>query len=598
MDNQDPLDLAAIGNGRVAALCDDRGRICWFCFPRLDADPVFSRLLAGNEEKGFADVVVDGAVHLAAEYRRNTAILETRINDAHGNGVLITDFCPRYRRFERYYHPPILIRRIEPAFGEPRVTIRVRPTFDHGRPPTSASIGSNHIRFGGHATCLRLTTDAPLTYIMQETAFVVSRPVTLIFGPDEPIEGAVEQTGLEMLQRTAEYWVDWVRSLSIPLEWQQAVIRAAVALKICSFDETGAIVAALTTSIPEAPGSQRNWDYRYCWPRDAHFVVKALNQLGATQTMEAYLGYVANLSRDSESLRPVYGIIYNQPLREWVTDHLKGYCSDGPVRIGNAAADQPQHDTYGSIILAASHMFIDERLPAPGGIVLFRALERLGEQALIHARVPDAGPWELRGRRRLHSYSIAICWVACDRLAAIAGRLGLSDRQRSWTEAARDLRAMLLDRSWNDQRRSFVAALDSDDLDASSLLFAELGVVAADDVRYVSTVNAIERELSRGGFIMRYTTADDFGEPNMAFLACQFWYIDALQRIGRGQEARSLFEAILSRRNRFGLLSEDIDTVTGRLWGNIPQTYSMAGLINSATLLSRRWDDAWAMRGT
>ena len=589
------LDLAPIGNGRIAALADAHGRIVWMCFPRFDGDPVFSRLLAGSIEKGFCDVLIADGESARSTYLRNSAILSTTLEDSRGNCVRIVDFCPRFRRFDRIFHPPMLIRRIEPVTGLPRVTIRVRPTFNYGTAPTSTSIGSNHIRYCGGDLTMRLTTDAPLSYIVQESPFALTQPMTLIFAPDEPIDGAIDQTGHTFLDRTQQYWAEWVRALGIPFEWQEPVIRAAITLKLCSFEETGAIVAALTTSVPEAPATTRNWDYRYCWLRDAYFVIKALNQLGATQTMVNYLNYIASLSGAHDApLKPVYGIIHDQPLPERNAPDLHGYQMFGPVRLGNKAAEQSQHDTYGSIILATSQMFIDERLPTIGNVALFERLEQLGERALKFATVPDAGPWEYRGRQRLHTYSVAMCWVACHRLARIGALLGLDDRSARWREAADKLGATILERAWSDRRKAFTAAFESDDLDASCLLLAELGLVAHDDPRFVSTVDAIGKHLVKNGFVMRYTAPDDFGTPDMAFLACQFWYIDALVKLGRGEHARELFTEVLRRRNQFGILSEDIDPHSGQLWGNLPQTYSMAGIINSAMHLSIPWDAGWA----
>ena len=588
------LDLAPIGNGRIAALIDRRARISWLCFPRFDSDPVFSNLLSGETEIGFSDVILKDQSSVEVKYIRNTAILESIISDSAGNSVRIIDFMPRFRRFERIFHPPQLFRRIEPLTGMPRITIRVRPTFDYGNPSTRTSIGSSHIRYSSGSSAIRLTTDAPLSYITQEAEFALLQPLTLVMGPDEPIEASVDQIAREFLDRTQLYWVEWVRSLGIPFEWQNEVIRAAISLKLCSFDETGAIVAALTTSIPEAPGSERTWDYRYCWPRDAYFVIKALNNLGATQTMESYLGYITNLATDdTEFLRPVYGLVHNQPLPETIAADLTGFNGTGPVRIGNQAAEQIQHDTYGSIILGASQMFIDRRLPRPGDVGLFTRLERLGEHAKRLFAEPDAGIWEYRGRQRVHTYSATMCWVACDRLAKIATHINLPARAAYWGEHAEKLRLEILSRAWNKSRGAFVAAFDHEDLDASCLLLPELGLVRSDDPRYISTVDVIGRELSRNGFMMRYTAPDDFGAPEVAFLACQFWYIDALARIGRLTEAREMFAHLLSCRNAFGIFSEDIHPTTHQLWGNIPQTYSMAGIINTAMGLSRSWEDAW-----
>lgn len=587
-----PLDYAIIGNGRIAALLDRSTRIVWWCFPRFDGDPVFSRMLAGDEEKGFTDVVVEGAVRTRSAYLRNTAIVETVIEDDAGNGVRIIDFAPRYPRFERMLHPAQVIRRIEPI-GLPRVKLRVRPTFNYGEPRAAQVVGSNHIRYSGGEITLRLTTDAPLSYIVHETSFALARPVTLVFGPDESLEAAADTVSREALERTREYWLGWVRGLAVPLDWQSDVIRAAITLQLCNFDETGAIVAAHTTSVPEAPFTQRNWDYRYCWLRDAYFVIMALNRLGATQTMESYLDYITTLAIDSKgALRPVYGIVHDQPLTESVAENLAGFLGMGPVRVGNQAAEQIQHDSCGSIILGVSQMFIDQRLPRMGDEALYRRLETLGHHALRVFLEPDAGIWEYRGRSRIHTHSATMCWVALDRLARIAALLGLPGDADQWRTQADRVRREILTRGWSEKLGAFAGALDLDELDASVLLLPELGLISPKDPRFTKTLDVIGRELGRNGFMLRYTN-DDFGAPETSFLACQFWYIDALTAAGRVDEARVLLDELLSRRNAFGILSEDIHPETGQLWGNLPQTYSMAGIVNSCMNLSRNWADAW-----
>jgi GH15 family glucan-1,4-alpha-glucosidase len=588
------LDLALIGNCRIAALVNPTGRIVWWCFPRFDSDPVFSRLLAGDEEKGFCDVVLTDMVKSTSSYVRNTAIVVTELEDQHGGRIRITDFAPRFNLFERIFRPPQIIRRIEPLAGLPRIQIRVRPTHGYGRPTSGHSIGSNHIRYRGGDEVLRLSTDAPLSYIAQETVFPLTGPLALVFGPDEPFEGAIDQTTREFEAHTRGYWQSWVRSLSLPFEWQGAVIRAAITLQLCSFEETGGIVAAHTTSIPEAPGSGRNWDYRYCWLRDAYFVVQALNQLSTTQTMEAYLNYVTTVAAQlNEPLGPVHSIVPGEHLDEIIAKGLPGFLGMGPVRVGNAAANQIQHDVYGSVVLAATQMFVDERLPRMGDEALFKRLEPIGELAFDTALKPDAGIWEYRGRKRIHTYSAALCWAACDRLGQIAANLGLSARARYWSRKANGLRKEIIRRSWNGAKGAFVGALDDPELDASVLRIAEIGLVAPRDPRFVSTCKVIGEQLLRSGRIMRYTADDDFGAPETAFLACNFWYIEALAAVGRRDEARSLFVDLLERRNSFGLLSEDIHPQTGAMWGNFPQTYSMAGIINSATRLSEKWEDVW-----
>ena len=589
------LDLAPIGNGRVAALVSPRGRIVWWCFPQLDSDPVFSNLIAGNEEKGFCDVVMDGTTKATSAYVRNTAVHETIIEDGNGNAIKIIDFAPRFMRYERAFHPAQILRRIEPVRGLPRITIRLRPTFNYGQPGQCQAIGSNHMRFAGGADVLRLTTDAPLSYIAHETPFALTRPITLVLGPDEPLEASIDALSREFLERTLDYWLTWVRGLGVSLDWQSAIIRAAITLKLCQFEETGAIIAAHTTSIPEAPGTRRTWDYRYCWLRDAYFVIRALNRLGATHTMEAYLNYITTIAVDADRpLRPVYGIIHDQSLEERVAGDLAGYRGMGPVRIGNQAAEQMQHDAYGSVILGASHMFIDQRLPGMGDESLFRRLEPLGHQARRVFREPDAGPWEYRGRQRIHTHSATMCWVACDRLARMAAFIGLAERAAYWREHAENLKAEILQRAWSRKCGALAGALDYDDLDASVLLLADLGLLPASDERFRKTCEVIGKELVRNGFMMRYTAEDDFGRPETAFLVCQFWWADALAATGEIDKAREIFTGVLARRNSYGILSEDIHPESGELWGNIPQTYCMAGVISTGMRLSRSWEEAWA----
>jgi GH15 family glucan-1,4-alpha-glucosidase len=476
----------------------------------------------------------------------------------------------------------------------PRVTIRFRSAHRYGVPVTARSSGSNHIRYWRDEVPVRLTTDAPLSYVENEASFVLTRAVHMVMGMDEPFEGALESTCREFCERTREYWIEWVRRLTFSIDWQDEIIRAGITLKLCNFEETGAIVAALTTSIPEGPGSGRTWDYRYCWLRDAFFVVRALNRIGATRTMEEFISYILSVAAGrSDQLRPLYGVVHTDTLEEHTAEALSGFNGDGPVRIGNAAVHQTQHDVYGSIIMAATPMFYDRRLPKPGDAALFHVIEPLGERAAKLAFEPDAGIWEYRGRKRVHTYSAAMCWAGCQRLEAIAAHLNLDERARYWGKTAKQIGDEVLNRAWNPKRKAFSAAFDSDDLDASALLFSELGLLAPDDPRFVSTVDTINRELRRGMHVMRYVAADDFGTPETAFLICRFWLVDALWDSGRCEEARDMFIDALLLRNRYGLLSEDVHPATGKLWGNFPQTYSMSGLILTAIKLSRSWGDRY-----
>jgi GH15 family glucan-1,4-alpha-glucosidase len=382
-----------------------------------------------------------------------------------------------------------------------------------------------------------------------------------------------------------------VRGLATPVEWQDAVIRAAIALKLCQHEETGAIVAALTTSIPEHAGSQRNWDYRHCWIRDAYYTVQALNRLGALDVLEGYLGYLRNIVDEARGghIQPLYGLTGEPRLEERIEDGLPGYRGMGPVRAGNQAYEQVQHDAYGQIVLSNVQAFFDHRLFRMATVEDFESLERVGERAWELHDQPDAGLWELRTRKHVHTYSAAMCWAACDRLSHAAHALALEERAVHWADRAATIRTHIEQAAWREDTKRISATFEGDDLDASLIQLLDLRFFAPDDPRFQGTLKSVEEGLRRGSHMLRYATEDDFGLPETAFNVCTFWLIEALQATGREADARVLFEEMLSRRTGAGLLSEDIDPETGELWGNYPQTYSLVGTINCAVLLSKPW---------
>lgn len=591
------LDLGAIGNGSYGALIDKKARIVWCCLPRLDGDPVFHHLLNGGvpeeERGGFWSIEVEDFASSRQYYRPNTAILVTELTDRQGNAVEITDFAPRFTQRERIFQPMTIVRRVRPLAGSPRIRIRLRPRFNYGLREPTVTRGSNHARFFHSGFAMRLTTNVPLTYLLDETFFNLTAPLSFLLGPDETLTGGIEDTARLFEERTEDYWRQWVRRLALPLEWQDAVIRAAITLKLCCYEETGAIVAALTTSIPEAAHTERNWDYRFCWLRDAFFVVRALNSLAEVETMESYLRYLGNIVGTAKGghLQPVYGIGLETHLDEQIVETLSGYRGMGPVRRGNQAYEHFQHDVYGNVILAASQSFFDERLLQRPTVVDFERYEAVGERAFALHDQPDAGMWELRTRARVHTSSSLMCWAACDRLANIATHLGLVERSRYWRARADQVHRTIYEQAWSEKLGAFAESFGGDQLDASLLLMAEVNFLKPDDKRFHATISAIEKALRRGNHMYRYATEDDFGVPRNAFNICTFWYIDALARVGRTEEAREIFDSILACRNDLGLLSEDIDPQTGELWGNYPQTYSLVGIINSAMRLSRKWEE-------
>ncbi len=586
------LDLGLIGNGSFAALVDARGSVVWGCVPAFDGDPTFCALLSPKIEGGDFTIEVEDFAGSEQAYIPNTAILRTVLRDVYGGAVEVTDFVPRWREHGRFYRPVMLMRRVRCLSGSPRIRVRLRPLAEYGARAPETTWGSNHIRYLVPEFTLRLTSDVPVRLVRDALPFVLDRDLHMVLGPDETLTQPVATFVDHAEERTTEYWREWVRYLSIPLEWQDAVIRSAITLKLCQYEDTGAIVAALTTSIPEAPHTVRNWDYRYCWLRDSAFVVRALNRLGATRTMEDYLRYVSNIATGDGGLQPLYGIGFETELAEDEVDTLAGYRGMGPVRRGNLAWVQKQHDVYGSVVLASAQLFFDRRLERPGDIETFERLEPIGHRAYAMHDKPDAGLWEFRGRAEVHTYSSVMCWAACDRLAKIAVHLGLDDRARVWRGRADEIHARIIEHAWDEELGHFVEALDGKRLDASLLLLADLGFVEAGDPRFIATVDAIGAQLKRGDALFRYIAPDDFGDPETSFTICTFWYIDALAAIGRRDEARDQFERLLKRRNHLGLLSEDLAFDDGEAWGNFPQTYSHVGLIMVAMRLSRPWQDA------
>ncbi|GAA4818297.1 glycoside hydrolase family 15 protein [Sphingosinicella ginsenosidimutans] len=587
------LDLWPIGNCQVSALIDREGGFVWACQPRVDGDPMFCSLLEpqGTDRRGTWRIVLEGQVSAEQRYFKNTPILATRLTDRDGGVAEIYDFCPRFERSGRMYRPVAFVRIVRPIAGAPRLRVLLNPATDWGAADAERTNGTNHVRYLLKPQPLRLTTDAPVMHVLDGRPFRLEQALHFFLGPDEPFVGNLTQVLSGMLHQTADHWREWVRGLAVPLEWQRVVIRAAIALKLCQHEETGAIVAALTTSIPEAPHSGRNWDYRYCWIRDAYYTVQALNRLGALDVLEGYLSYLRNIVDEAKDghIQPLYAVSGEPRLEERQADALSGYRGMGPVRIGNAAYTQIQHDAYGQIVLSNTHAFFDERLFRAPTEDDFTSLERVGTLAWERHDQPDAGLWELRTRTAVHTYSAVMSWAACDRLGNIAERLGLGERARVWRRRATSIRKRIESRAWVESDQRFGATFDGEELDASLLQLLDMRFLDASDPRFINTFNAVEKGLRRGDSMLRYASEDDFGLPETAFNFCTFWFIEALHLVGRHEEARALYMKTLARLTPAGLLSEDSDFDSGELWGNYPQTYSLVGLINCASLLSRPW---------
>lgn len=587
------LDLALIGNGAISALIDPQATIVWCCFPRFDGDPVFGSLLADDsrsERAGYFSIELVGAVRTEQQYTADTPILVTRCYDEKGGGIEITDLCPRQLDTNGDLRcPRLIVRQVRPIGGKPSIVVSVYPAADYGCKPRQHALGANHISYAGD-DALTLTTNAPTEAIVDSVPLHVHQTLTFIFGLGK-VTRDVTSAGTLFLERTEAYWRSWVSSLEVSGEWRDAVVRAAITLELDVYEETGAIIAATTTSIPEAPDTGRNWDYRYCWPRDACFALNALSRVGEIRTTERYLAFLLGRaeSTDDARLAPMYAIDGNPVPHERTAKCLTGYRGMGPVRIGNKASEQQQNDIYGEAVLTAEPLFGDSRAGLASDEALFARLERFGQHAVKLYQLPDAGLWELRGGERVHTFSSLMCWVACDRLAKYADHLELEDRAEYWRLGAANIHEVISKRSWSAELNAFTATMEGNSLDASLLLMPRLGFLEPNDPRFLGTVAAIEGQLKHGDFVYRYIERDHLGYPQNAFLVCTFWYIEALAAMGgeRRQEARALFEKVLAARNRHGLLAEDIDPHTLEQWGNFPQTYCMAGIIDCAIALNR-----------
>jgi GH15 family glucan-1,4-alpha-glucosidase len=589
------LDLALIGNCQASALLDARGRYVWSCLPRLDSPAVFAALL-GTDEHGVWSCLPDqDGYRVAQNYLRNSNVLRTEFHLPNGDRFDLIDFAPRFAEHDGYYRAPQFVRIIRQVRGNPRIRMVFAPRMDYGRLPPEVSVGGEGIRCHADGQSLYLTTDIPSSYVLESQPFELTQDHYCILSHGQPSTRPLRFGCEEFLERTHAYWRTWVKHCSIPFEYQEAVIRSALALKLHIFEDTGSIVAATTTSIPESPEGGRTWDYRYCWLRDAYFVINALNQLGHFEEMERFIQFLHNIAvtEPGTELQPVYGIGGERVLTERELPWLPGFRGMGPVRVGNAAYLQPQFDVYGEMVLAVTPLFFDQRLDR---IDLGRAFEnvtRLVDQATRSFERMDSGIWEFRSDRKHYTFSKLMAWAALDRGTRIAARARRPAEAERWATIRDGMRERIEQAAWSAELGFYTQWLGGTHPDASNLLMGALGFHDAGSERLRSMVERYEKLLMRDGNVFRYLNADDFGLPRHAFTICTFWMIDALASIGRTADARAVFERMLARTNPVGLLSEDIDPATGELWGNFPQAYSHVGVINSAFRLSRSWNEAF-----
>lgn len=579
--------MGLIGNGQYAAHVATDGDVVWCCLPRFDSEPVLASLLDPSRGGRFR-VGPERGGEGRQEYLPNSNVLATTFEDADG-AFRVLDFAPRFEQYQRSFHPTQLFRIVEPLRGTPRVRVDCRPVLGWSGRPAAAVQGSNHVRFDGFEAQLRLTADVPLSYLEgQPFTLTGRRHLALTWGA--PIEEPLAPLADRFLGETVRYWQRWVKGCDIPPAYQEQVIRSALALKLHCFEDTGAIVAATTTSIPEAPGSGRTWDYRYCWLRDAFYVLAALRRLGKFEERERFTQWLFDVAGGSSDLdlAPLYRVDGRSDLAERELGDWCGYGGEGPVRVGNGAALHRQHDIYGETVLALAPVFLDERFREDRSAASLDLLVRLAKKAVLVAGSPDAGIWEYRTEWTPQTFSSLMSWAAADRMAGILDRQAPGAGAEFRGEAAR-IKEEIQQRCWRDRLGSFSASYLADDLDASLLQMVPLRFLAPDDPRLVGTVDAVAKGLARGDWVDRYRLDDGFGKPKVAFVVCTFWLVQALAGIGRMGEARRRLEATFEALSPLGLVGEDYAPADRRLWGNFPQAYSHVGLIHAAFEASPRW---------
>jgi GH15 family glucan-1,4-alpha-glucosidase len=580
-------DYALLGDTHTAALVGLDGSIDWLCLPRFDAAACFAALL-GDEDNGRWQIAPDGHVHsVRRRYRGDTLVLETRFDTAEGS-IRVVDFMPPGNEARR------VVRLVEGIRGRVRVHMDLRLRFDYGRiRPLSRLVDGAHTATAGpDSVWLRTPVEVRDEGSSLRADFDVAAgellPFVLTWSPShEPAPGPIDP--LRALADTESFWTDWVAACTYSGEWHEPVVRSLLTLKALTYAPTGGIVAAPTTSLPEQPGGVRNWDYRYCWPRDAAITLLALTRAGFRNEAQAWHSWLIRaVAGDPTDLQAVYGIGGERRLTEVELPWLAGHENSKPVRIGNQAAGQFQLDLYGEVVNTIHHA---RRAGLEDNGEVWPLTTDLIDFVESHWHLPDEGIWEIRGPRRHFVNSKVMAWVAVDRALEDARDFGLPAPVARWRALREQIRREVLARGFDTDQGTFTQSYDSTALDASALLYPFVGFVPANDERMLGTVAAIERRLCRNGLVYRYSTSngadavDGLPEGEGAFLACSFWLAGNYALSGRVEEARALFEHLLSLRNDVGLLAEEYDPDAGRQLGNFPQAFSHVPLIMAAHIV-------------
>jgi GH15 family glucan-1,4-alpha-glucosidase len=578
-----------IGNCQGSALVSLRGSIDWLCWPRPDSEPVFGRLL--DPEGGGFSIQPEAGFKGSQAYVPNTNILVTRFDSPDGSAFQVTDFFPRFAQYGRVYRPLSLFRIVEPLAGQPRIRVQATPVEGWSKRPLRGSRGNSHLRYERGTDHLRLATNAPLTYLDEGTAFGLRETLYFALTYNAGLEDDLASVCRSFEMKTRRYWENWVKHCNVPVRYQDAVIRSALALHLHWYEDTGAILAGLSCSLPEAAGGGRNWDYRFCWLRDAYFSLSAFQRLGHFEEMEGFLQYLLDLVHQSgERLAPVYRLDQSLPLPEREHWPWAGWQGSRPVRSGNQAAEHVQNDVYGEMILTLGPLMLDRRFASLRKVDHEDLLRSLAQRCLRSIGEADAGLWEFRSGRRRHAFSHLLLWAGLERAGRLVGRGLLSapglDLGGGASRARAELQAAVAGGALG-------SAVGDDRPDASLLLAPVLGYPDRD--LCLATVEKVRAELKAGkgpeGFLYRYRHADDFGRPASAFVACSFWLVQALAKLGDLEAARAAMDEALRSANHLGLLAEHFDPDGGEQLGNFPQAYSHVGVINAAFSVSESWDE-------
>jgi GH15 family glucan-1,4-alpha-glucosidase len=582
-------NLGVIGNCSYLAYINTNADVQWMCMPRFDSSFLFGSLI--DEERGghFYIKPVNEGYESFQYYIHNTNLLCTEFLTSDGR-FRVVDCAPRMLIHERQFKPSMLIRKIEWLSGNPVVKISCSPRGDYGKLVPEIVTGSNHIRYLNLSSQVRITTDVPLNYILQEQSFVLDQHRYIILTYGEPLEAPLVETAEDFINKTTRYWQAWVKSCYIPHIYQEEIIRSALILKLHQYEDTGGIIASGTTSLPEFHDSSRNWDYRFCWFRDAYYTLKAFNQIGHFEELEKYFDFIHNIIHNStDSLQPLYSITGEKNLHEIELD-LAGYKNNRPVRIGNKAYEQIQNDVYGQVMVGLLPLYVDKRLTFAKKSSYSKIVPWLLQNIERTRNIEDAGLWEFRNSKQIHTYTLLFHWAGARAAYKIAHAFNdevlMKQAQALSAEAA-----LLIEKCYDPVQKVYAQAMNSTNLDASTLMMITMNYLDHNSQRAKDHIIAMEKELlADKGLFYRYKHYDDFGEPESTFLVCAFWYVDALACVGRTKDAVDNLNNLLKFSNHLGIFSEDV-ALDGSQWGNFPQTYSHVGLINAAFRIAKKIED-------